>query len=231
MSKKTSWIQALAFLGAVGVPFFAGIFFALSEKGTFRLFFLVFIVLHSFERVWKTFYTPKERRPCELHGDWTLIATTPAYIVLCFLSCAEGFIFRPALSLAITVIGVILYAVSFRLRWWGMKALGSQWAVHAIGAGKASKEGVIRLGPCRYIHHPICAAIFLEVLSIPLILNSILGFLFALCLYIPLQYTWLPGEERNHVRKVGESYVVCMNETRALFPWKALRRLFSHEPR
>jgi protein-S-isoprenylcysteine O-methyltransferase Ste14 len=220
--KKVSWIQILALLGAVGVPFFSILFFSYSSKEKFQWFFLFFIIAHSLERVWETFYTSKERRPFELHGDWTLIATTAAYIILCLLSSAESLLFWKRYSLAIGFLGIFLYVISFRLRWWGMKSLGKQWAVHAIGAQKVSKVRVVKVGPYKYIRHPIYLAIFLEVLSIPLIANSLIGFLFAAFFYIPLQYKRLLEEEKNNVRKMGEPYLAYMNETSAIFPTKRL---------
>ncbi len=220
LSKKISWIQVLALLGSVGVPFFAVLFFIFSKKETFQWFFLFFIIVHSLERVWETFYTSKERRPFELHGDWTLIATTGAYIFLCLISAIECFLFRANYLLVLGLIGAMLYLASFRLRWWGMTALGSQWAVHAIGAQKVSKVRVIKIGPYKYIRHPIYLAIFLEVLSIPLIANSFIGLLFAAFFYIPLQYKRLLEEEKNNIRKMGEPYLTYMQETGSLFPCK-----------
>ena len=222
--KKISLIQVLALFGAVGVPALSGLLFILSEKNLQQICFLVFIVAHSVERVWETFYTSKERHPFELHGDWTLIATTIAYIFLCLLSSTECFLFKANYSLTFILIGLALYCLSFFLRWWGMKSLGSQWAVHAVGAQKVSKVSVIKVGPYKYIRHPIYLAIFLEVLSIPLMANAFWGFLFASLLYIPLQYTRLLEEEKNNVRKMGEPYLAYMKETNSLLP---LKRLFN----
>lgn len=104
-----------------------------------------------------------------------------------------------------------------------MKTLGSQWAVHAVGAQKVSKVSIIKEGPYRYIRHPIYLAIFMEVLSIPLMANAFWGMLFSAFLYIPLQYKRLLEEEKNNVRKMGEAYLLFMRETSAIFPVKWFR--------
>ncbi len=220
--KKVSGLSLLALLGAIGVPFFSVIFFSFSEKTFSQWFFVVFICFHSVERVWETFFTAKERRPMELHGDWTLVATTVAYIVMCFLSSAECF-FEDNTRLLGMLVGVVFYVLAFSLRWWGMKTLGSQWAVHAVGAQKVSKVSIIKEGPYRYIRHPIYLAIFMEVLSIPLMANAFWGMLFSAFLYIPLQYKRLLEEEKNNVRKMGEAYLLFMRETSAIFPVKWFR--------
>lgn len=219
-AKKISWISLLALLGALGVPFFSVIFFIFSDKNVLQYFFVFFICFHSVERVWETFFTSKERHPFELHGDWTLIATTSAYIFLCLLSSAECFLAKGSHSFFLLIAGIIFYLMAFCLRWWGIKTLGSQWAVHAVGAQKVSKVSIIKTGPYQYIRHPIYLSIFLEVLSIPLMANALFGVLFSFFLYIPLQYKRLLEEEKNNIRKMGEAYLLYMQETDALVPVK-----------
>lgn len=222
--KKISWISLLALLGAIGVPFFSMVLFVFSGKSVLQLFFICFICFHSVERVWETFFTSKERHPFELHGDWTLIATTMAYIALCLLSSAECFLAKVVPSAFPVIFGALLYLMAFCLRWWGMRALGSQWAVHAVGVQKVRKVSIVKEGPYQYIRHPIYLAIFLEVLSIPLMASAFWGFLFAAFFYIPLQYKRLIEEEKNNIRKMGEAYLLYMRETSALIP---LKRFFS----
>ncbi|MEI7751142.1 MAG: isoprenylcysteine carboxylmethyltransferase family protein [Candidatus Omnitrophota bacterium] len=226
--KKISWISLLAYFGAVGVPVLSVVLFAFSCKNYQQRFFIVFICFHSVERVWETFFTSKERHPFELHGDWTLIATTVAYIALCLLSSAECFIAQESPPVFPVILGVILFLMAFSLRWWGMRTLGNQWAVHAVGAQKVSKASIVKDGPYHYIRHPIYLAIFFEVLSIPLIANAFWGLLFAAFLYIPLQYKRLREEEKNNVRKMGEAYLHYMGETSSLIP---IKRFFSRNRR
>ena len=218
----------LALLGALGVPLFSVLFFVSSDRNNLQWFFILFICVHSVERVWETFFTSKERHPFQMHGDWTLIATTAAYIFLCLLSSAECFLFQTVHSSFPVILGIILYAMAFVLRWWGMRTLGSQWAVHAVGAQKVSKVSIIKHGPYQYIRHPIYLAIFLEVVSIPLMASAFWGVMFALCLYVPLQYKRLMEEEKNNIRKMGEAYLSYMQETSALYP---VKRFFAKSKR
>lgn len=214
----------LALFGAVGVPFFSACLFAFSVQDPLQWFFICFICIHSVERVWETFFTSKERHPFQMHGDWTLIATTAAYIFLCLLSSVECFLAKAGHSSFFVILGICLYLMAFGLRWWGMRTLGNQWAVHAVGAQKVSKVSIIKTGPYQYIRHPIYLAIFLEVLSIPLMANAFWGVMFSLFLYIPLQYKRLLEEEKNNIRKMGEAYLIYMRETSALVP---LKRFFA----
>jgi methyltransferase len=220
--KKISLIRILALWGVLGVPFFAYIFYMSSEKKTFETLFFIFFIFHSIERVWETFYTSREKRAFELHGDWTLVVTTIAYIILCLIVITDVFLFSCHKNVLISQIGFLTYLMAFVLRWWGIKSLGSQWAVHAVGVKKIASVSVVKKGPYRYIRHPIYAAIFLEVASIPLMANSVMGILYALFFYIPLQYIRLLEEEKNNVRKMGNEYLNYVKQTNKIIPFKSI---------
>ena len=67
----------------------------------------------------------------------------------------------------------VLAAISFALflaanviRWWVIRALGAHWNVEVMDS---TKLGVVTSGPFRYVRHPNYAAVFLEMLFLPLI--------------------------------------------------------------
>ena len=75
------------------------------------------------------------------------------------------FLHRPfILVLAIPVFAVFLAANG--LRWWVIRTLGNHWNVQVMDS---TSLGVISSGPFRYVRHPNYAAVFAEMLALPLI--------------------------------------------------------------
>lgn len=218
MNQKFTLIKFFTRVGYFAVPAAALILFYFSEKTLSETLFTFFICSHCVERVWETFYTTRERKPDEFHGDWTLAIVTSAYILLMFGIIGEFFLGVRGLNLAFTVTGGLLYVVAFRLRWWGITALGKQWAIHAVGAKKIRRVRVIRLGPYKYIRHPIYLAVILELLSLPLLANTFFSLLMALTINVPLQITRMLLEERYSIRRFGASYEKYRKEVGMLLP-------------
>jgi methyltransferase len=84
---------------------------------------------------------------------------------------------------------MILFLMAQALRYWAMASLGKFWNVR-IWVIPGSKR--IVKGPYRFIHHPNYAAVFIELLVIPLMIRcyltafvSVLGFLLFLRVRIP----------------------------------------------
>jgi methyltransferase len=70
--------------------------------------------------------------------------------------------FIPFLAAAMFVIFLAANAV----RWWVIRTLGNHWNVQVMDS---TKLGVITSGPFRYVRHPNYAAVFAEMLALPLI--------------------------------------------------------------
>lgn len=166
----------------------------------------MFISTCIIERAWETFKTSKETRREELHGDWTLAAVTGAYLVLFFLLIAEFYFTVESVNVYFTITGFLLLGLSFRLRFWGMAALGKQWAVHAMGAKKIRKVRIIKLGPYRYIRHPIYLGIMIECIAFVIIANAFYSLFFALFVCVPLVIIRALLEEKASLRRFGERY-------------------------
>jgi methyltransferase len=72
---------------------------------------------------------------------------------------------RPFLPvLAAVMFGIFLAANA--VRWWVIRTLGDHWNVQVMDS---TRLGVVTSGPFRFVRHPNYAAVFAEMLSLPLI--------------------------------------------------------------
>ena len=75
------------------------------------------------------------------------------------------FLQRPLLPwLAALMFAVFLVANA--VRWWVIRSLGQHWNVQVMDS---TRLGVVTSGPFRYVRHPNYAAVFAEMLALPLI--------------------------------------------------------------
>src|SRR3989475_5231906 len=75
------------------------------------------------------------------------------------------FLRRPFLpSLAIPML--FLFITANIVRWWVIRTLGEHWNVQVMDS---TRLGVITSGPFRYVRHPNYAAVFVEMIALPLI--------------------------------------------------------------
>jgi len=70
--------------------------------------------------------------------------------------------FIPALAAAMFVI----FLAANLVRWWVIRTLGNHWNVQVMDS---TSLGVITSGPFRYVRHPNYAAVFSEMVALPLI--------------------------------------------------------------
>jgi len=68
----------------------------------------------------------------------------------------------PALALPM----FLLFVAANLVRWWVIRTLGEHWNVQVVDS---TKLGFVASGPFRYVRHPNYAAVFLEMLALPLI--------------------------------------------------------------
>jgi methyltransferase len=59
-----------------------------------------------------------------------------------------------------------IFIAANALRWWVIRSLGAHWNVQVVDS---SRLGVVTTGPFRYVRHPNYAAVFSELLALPLI--------------------------------------------------------------
>jgi methyltransferase len=68
----------------------------------------------------------------------------------------------PALAIAMS----LLFLAANVVRWWVIRTLGDHWNVQVVDS---TKLGFISSGPFRYVRHPNYAAVFVEMIALPLI--------------------------------------------------------------
>ena len=94
----------------------------------------------------------------------------PAMVAVhtCVLAGAAAevvFLERPLIPVLASVMGA-LFLASNAVRWWVIRTLGAHWNVQVMDSARL---GVITTGPYRWVRHPNYSAVFLEMLSLPLI--------------------------------------------------------------
>jgi methyltransferase len=60
----------------------------------------------------------------------------------------------------------VIFLGANAVRWWVIHALGEHWNVQVVDS---TRLGVVTSGPFRYVRHPNYAAVFAEMLALPLI--------------------------------------------------------------
>jgi protein-S-isoprenylcysteine O-methyltransferase Ste14 len=186
-----------------------------------------FVVAHALFRTWETFFTSKDRRRLEFHGDWTLALTTAIYTLLHFLFMTEFFFIKKELNPWVTFLGFAIYVLGVRMRIWGERALGKQWSIHAVGAKKIKQIRLLRIGPYKYIRHPIYTGIILDAISLPIILNTKYALVVCLVFFVPAMFFRALMEERFASRRFGApKYSAYKLATNMFFPLKVIKDKF-----
>jgi methyltransferase len=75
------------------------------------------------------------------------------------------FLRRPFLPILAAFMFLIFF-VANAVRWWVIRTLGEHWNVQVMDS---TRLGVITAGPFRFVRHPNYAAVFAEMLALPLI--------------------------------------------------------------
>lgn len=70
--------------------------------------------------------------------------------------------FIPALAIPM----IALFLLANVVRWWVIRTLGQHWNVQVMDS---TRLGVITTGPFHYVRHPNYAAVFVEMIALPLI--------------------------------------------------------------
>jgi methyltransferase len=86
-------------------------------------------------------------------------------VVLTGAAAEVIFLHRPLIpGLALPMF--LLFVAANLVRWWVIRTLGEHWNVQVVDS---TKLGFVASGPFRYVRHPNYAAVFLEMLALPLI--------------------------------------------------------------
>lgn len=178
------------------------------------VFAVVFIIVVSLQRVMETF----SRRPKEAGRQgmlWSFYAFVILHGVIFGGALVEYLVWRKTLSWPVTMVGLALYAISLVIRNLAIRALGRFWS---LVVEIREKHQFVREGPYRFVRHPAYAAIALEVLCVPLVVNAWAAMLLAAVTYVPLLLVRLRQEEVALVEKFGEPYRQYQREVGAMIP-------------
>ena len=72
---------------------------------------------------------------------------------------------RPFLPL-LGAVSIVLLVAAAAMRWWVIRTLGRHWNV---GIMDSARDDVVDDGPYRWVRHPNYAAVFIEMLALPLV--------------------------------------------------------------
>lgn len=97
--------------------------------------------------------------------------------------------FLPALAIPM----LALFVAANIVRWWVIRTLGEHWNVQVMDS---TRLGVITSGPFRYVRHPNYAAVFVEMIALPLIHTAWITSLIGAVAHVILLTFRLSVEER-----------------------------------
>ncbi len=104
-------------------------------------------------------------RVSEPHFQWMVVVHTAVLIG----AAAEVIFLRRPLIPALAIPMTILFLLSNALRWWVIRTLRSHWNVQIVNSAPL---GVVSDGPYRWVRHPNYAAVFVELIALPLIYTA-----------------------------------------------------------
>jgi protein-S-isoprenylcysteine O-methyltransferase Ste14 len=217
---KKRVLSLLALLGTILALFglFLPIFFFLSfSEFDGKVFFTAFFILVAVERFWFSLFTSRDRIPLQVSQDWTFVAVGISYTVMMYGNIIEFYLRLHPRMVILSTLGLIFWGISLNLRYWAVKTLGKQWAIHIEVEDKQGRY-LIQSGPYRYVRHPIYLAAMLEVVGIPLFFGSFYTVAYSSLVCIPLQVTRTYFEEKNSIAIFGKDYVKYKEHVRAFWP-------------
>jgi methyltransferase len=108
---------------------------------------------------------------------------------------------------------VVLFVMANIVRWWVIRTLGQHWNVEVMDS---TRLGVITSGPFRYVRHPNYAAVFVEMIVLPLIHTAWITSVVGAVLHIVVLTVRLSAEER--VLLANPDYAAAMSAKPRFFP-------------
>jgi len=117
--------------------------------------------------------------------------------------------FIPALAISMSV----LFVAANVVRWWVIRTLGQHWNVEVMDS---TRLGVITTGPFRYVRHPNYAAVFVEMIVLPLIHTAWITALAGAIVHATVLSVRLSSEER--VLFANADYAAAMSSKPRFLP-------------
>ena len=88
------------------------------------------------------------------------------HTLVLFGAAFEVVFFRRPFYPALAAVMFAIFLAANAVRWWVIRTLGQHWNVQVMDS---TRLGVISSGPFRFVRHPNYAAVFTEMLALPLI--------------------------------------------------------------
>jgi methyltransferase len=133
--------------------------------------YLALLLLVALLRIAELRISRRHQREMVEHGAAKVNDSRFRWMVLLHSGVLAGaavevvFLHRPFIPILAAVCFVIFLAAN-AVRWWVIRTLGEHWNVQIMNS---TGLGVITTGPFRYVRHPNYAAVFVEMLVLPLI--------------------------------------------------------------
>lgn len=172
-------------------------------KSMFLPFYIVFLLTGTLERINSTFIKKDQRPPLHIYHKWTFFVPFFTYLFIVCASIVEYFIFVKIINLATTLSGAIIFFSGVLLRRKSIADLGKNWSVYI-----EIKEGheLIRRGVYKFLKHPYCVAVLLELAGICLVGNSFYSAMLVIIIQLPLLVIRIILEERVLISHFGNVY-------------------------
>lgn len=133
--------------------------------------YLGLLLVVALLRVYELQISRRHQREMVAHGASKVNDPRFRWMVLLhtgvLLGCAGEVIFlRRPFYVAFAAFWFAIFLAANVVRWWVIRTLGEHWNVQVMNS---TGLGVITTGPFRYVRHPNYAAVFVEMLALPLI--------------------------------------------------------------
>jgi len=147
-----------------------------------------------------------------------MLAQTILFVTVGFLLWRTlPILFSPMLYIIVLVIGGLLYFPGIALYLWGYRTLGRMFGISSgFGATLYQDHKLVRVGPYRYVRHPMYLAVILAAFGALLIFRT-----WTMVLYAPLSLGIIVRarrEERLLAEEFGEEWDVYRREVNGWFP-------------
>lgn len=133
--------------------------------------YLGLLIVVALLRIYELQISRMHQRQMVAHGASKIADPRFRWMVLVHIGVLLGaalevvFLHRPFYAVFAGVCFAVFVAANI-VRWWVIRTLGEHWNVQVMNS---TSMGVVTTGPFRYVRHPNYAAVFAEMLVLPLI--------------------------------------------------------------
>jgi protein-S-isoprenylcysteine O-methyltransferase Ste14 len=175
------------------------------------LFLLIIGIFRYLELKWLY----KDNRPGKVYAGWTLKMLTLFYGMTVIGSIIEYYVQNTQLNLIISLVALVLMVSRLITKRWLVRTLKANWSPHIE---IKEKHKLITSGIYNYIRHPIYLGAIIDIISVPLLLNSYYSLFCISTLYIILIIVRIHIEEKVLVETFGVEYLRYKKITGSIFP-------------